>query len=215
MSYVVGSKTLERCCSLDWYAIQYPEAMTRVMTKRKATISQPLMIPHEDNPLAIAEAMLWCEYYKTFIPAGVECMEPLSNWFYPILDIVDRIELSNEASLPDDLEVKSMIAVEFYWRHYFEDILPEGSNGIIVVVGNSCIDDSFTYQLDGPKAIYLGVGDRHDQSYNYLHSESIMSQLTSFREGMSDYTGVALDDEECYFLFAVYPSDVMKSRKYW
>jgi hypothetical protein len=187
--------------------------MTRVMTKRKATMSEPLMIPHEDNPLAIEESLLWCEYYKTYIAAGEECMEPLSNWFYPIMDMIDRIELSNETSLPENMEVKSIIAVEFYWRHYFEDILPEGSNGIVVVVSNSCIEDSFTYQLNGPKAKYLGVGDRHDQSYDYIHSESTMSQLTSFREGKSDYTGVPLDDDECYFSFAVYPSDEMKCRK--
>jgi hypothetical protein len=61
----------------DWYSIQYPEAMTRVMEKKMATISQALMIPRPDNPAALIEAELWCEYFQDYIPPGTDCMQPM------------------------------------------------------------------------------------------------------------------------------------------
>jgi hypothetical protein len=41
-----------------------------------------------------------------------------------------------------------------------------GVNGMVVVLHSTC--DHYTYQLDGPEAIFLGEGDLHDTSYDYM-----------------------------------------------
>jgi hypothetical protein len=64
----------------DWLSMVYPISLTNTISKRKATISQPLMIPRPGNAQALAEAALWCPYYQDFIAPGENCMEPLSQW---------------------------------------------------------------------------------------------------------------------------------------
>ncbi len=45
------------------------------------------------------------------------------------------------------------------------NLLPDGVVGIQIVVRNSC-GQNFTYELDGPKATYLGGTDSHETKYN-------------------------------------------------
>jgi hypothetical protein len=185
-----------------------------VISKRKAAISTPYMVPNPNNPEALVEYEIWCEYYLYFLSPDEECMEPMAEWNYPILDTVDEIEIMSADSYPDGFEVKAMFAIEFRWRSYITNILPKGSNGFILVFENKCEDDVFTYRIDGPKVTYLGVGDRHDDQYDGLSLRSKMSELNSFREGKSGYSGLQLDTEECEYYFHAYPSDDMKASKF-
>jgi hypothetical protein len=42
----------------------------------------------------------------------------------------------------------------------------------MVVVLHSTCGDHYTYQLDGPEAIFLGEGDLHDTSYDYMEVDT-------------------------------------------
>jgi hypothetical protein len=42
----------------------------------------------------------------------------------------------------------------------------------MVVVLHSTCGDHYTYQLDGPDAIFLGEGDLHDTSYDYMEVDT-------------------------------------------
>jgi hypothetical protein len=193
--------------------MQYPEAMTRVMKNRKAAISQPMMIPNPNNPDALFEAELWCEYYNNFIAPGESCMEPMISMYYPIINSVNQVDISTEENYPDDYEVEAMVAVDMYWRSLIKDILPPGSRGIIMVVENTCVPDSFTYQINGPNVKYVGVGDYHDSEYDGISASSRMVDLYSYMEGESDYTGIHIDHDACIYTLHVYPSDEMKGSK--
>lgn len=195
---------------VDWYSIAYPEAMTRVITKRKAALSEPYMIPRPDNPIAMEESKLWCEYFTNFIARDENCMEPMSTWHYPIIDDLKSIKIADTSDYPDAYKVVAMIAVEFYWRSLIEEILPPGSKGIILVFENPCVPDAFTYQIDGPKVKYLGVGDFHDREYDSIAKHTRLDNLNTYRQSESAYMGLPLDQEECDFTFHVYPSDDMK-----
>jgi hypothetical protein len=46
------------------------------------------------------------------------------------------------------------------------DLLPQGIDGMFVVVENTC-GQAVTYEINGPVA-YLGTGDLHQLRYNYL-----------------------------------------------
>jgi hypothetical protein len=55
------------------------------------------------------------------------------------------------------------------WDSYFT-VLPEGVNGMVVVLHDMW--RSLPYQLDGPEAIFLGEGDLHDTSYDYMEVDT-------------------------------------------
>lgn len=142
----------------------------------------------------------------------MSCYEPVSTWFYPILG-TNNSEISiteDDKNYPSGYDVKSFIGIEFYWREKMKDILGKGSKGIVLVVDNPCSSNSFTYQIDGSNATYLGVGDHHDPKYNQFTISSAMFDLNSYRVDESVYTGIPVDNGECIFTFRTYPSDDMK-----
>jgi Adenylate and Guanylate cyclase catalytic domain len=131
--------------------------------------------------------------------------------FYPIVDDISRVDISGSDNTNlTDKAVVGALAVSIYWRELIRDILPPGSNGIVVVVRNPCTE-SFTYQINGPNIEYLGVGDKHDAKYNAHVIESKVVDLYSFALRASGYTGARIDKDFCQHSLHVYPSDILKS----
>jgi hypothetical protein len=126
-----------------------PEGMTRMIQNKKAVVSQPFMIPNPDDKAAVAEAEIWCQCYDQFIPLHENCLEPLSYWYYPI--VID----TSINDMEDFNGVKGMISRDFYWRDFLKDMLPPESRGIVVVFSNTCSENAFTYQINGPTAVYV------------------------------------------------------------
>ena len=48
-----------------------------------------------------------------------------------------------------------------------KDLLPEGVSNIHVVVQNNC-NQSYTFDIDGPRANFVGTGDFHEAEYDYM-----------------------------------------------
>jgi len=77
--------------------------------------------------------------------------------------------------------------------------LPEGINGFVVDVKDSCGDHKdYTFVVNGPQVLYAGVGDLHDTRYDDL-------------VGLHDFSYATLDchdsDQEYgRYMFYVYPS---------
>ncbi|CAB9503901.1 natriuretic peptide receptor 1 [Seminavis robusta] len=96
----------------------------------------------------------------------------------------------------------------YMWKSYIQNILPEGTNGVVVVFSSSC-GRAFTYRLDGPKTTYLGGGDLHDPKYNYLGTSKtlydIMYGTRQSTEG-SSYSGLPMPKTYCVMTPSVYPS---------
>jgi hypothetical protein len=67
----------------------------------------------------------------------------------------------------------------FFWRDLIKNLLPAGSNGVIVVISCACSPD-FTYQIDGPNTTYLGRGDLHDPNFDGMGIESNFSRLKDY-----------------------------------
>jgi hypothetical protein len=89
------------------------------------------------------------------------------NWdkLQPILDSTDSIQIVN----PKDHELLGFIGVSVYWRDLLANILPPGDNGVVVVFENEC-NPTFTFDVHGPIVTYLGQGDLHDSSFDYLET---------------------------------------------
>jgi hypothetical protein len=71
-------------------------------------------------------------------------------------------------SLQDDTsDIVAAVTVPVAWDVPLQKVLPETSNGINVVLRNTC-NQSFTYLLNGPDASYIGEGDLHEKTYDEL-----------------------------------------------
>jgi hypothetical protein len=66
-----------------------------------------------------------------------------------------------------DYELFGFNAISIYWRDLLTDLLPPGSDGIVIVVDNEC-SSSFSFQVNGPDVQYLGRGDSHDSQYESM-----------------------------------------------
>jgi hypothetical protein len=140
---------------------------------KKAILSVPIMIARPGDPSTSAEILRRCDFLKAFLPSNENCMEPLSVWLYPI--IPDRtIDDVNEFN-----GVKGMLASGFYWRTLLKDMLPPESRGIILVVSNECVENAFTYQINGPSATY--VSSIRSNFVRYMKSIIILKSHLCYR----------------------------------
>ena len=137
--------------------------------------------------------------------------EPFSVINYPILKhenfssyFYNNLESSNLTN--NQSSAVGLLTVFFCWRDLIRDILPESdANGILVVFENEC-NQTFTYEVNGPDAVYLGEGDLHDPQYSHMAVASNFSDLDPYSPMGRQYTGVPLGDGLCPYSITVYPS---------
>jgi hypothetical protein len=106
--------------------------------------------------------MMCTRLWNTFF-SNSSINESHSVCYKPILDNVDSIQIES----PADYQLLGTFVVSVYWRDMLANILPRGDNGLVVVFENEC-NSAFSFQLDGPNVTYLGRGDYHDPSFDYL-----------------------------------------------
>jgi class 3 adenylate cyclase len=97
----------------------------------------------------------------------------------------------------DDAKVAGFVIAVLPWESYFTNILPEGTDGFVVHVKDSC-GSEFTYELNGPRAEYVGKGDHQDYKYEGIH------QSSSFAES-ARYGGES-SAAHCDYTLNIYPS---------
>jgi hypothetical protein len=88
------------------------------------------------------------------------------------------------------------------WKQYFDDLLPDASQGIVVVLNNTC-SEPYTYELFGRKVDTRGFGDKHNPKWDKYRRDSKMD-VSGFDDGSS--AGVKIDQEGCEYYIHVYPS---------
>jgi Adenylate and Guanylate cyclase catalytic domain len=167
---------------------------------------------NSDDAMAQAETEAWADYYKQYISPEENPVEPMADHLYPIVDSsYSRVHfLDADGYNPNQHTTVGLIAASFYWRGMLRDLLPEGSNGIQIVFSNPCCS-SFTYQIQGPSPMYLGVGDHHSAKYDSMGSHVKLHDLGTFAMRSSVYSGAPLDTEFCPYTLNVYPSDEMRA----
>jgi hypothetical protein len=71
------------------------------------------------------------------------------------------------------------------------------------VIGNEC-NQTFSYQIMGPEAAYLGPGDMHDPDYDsYEESSNFV--------GVGTYNGFPFSEDFCPHWIKAYPSNMMRN----
>lgn len=81
-----------------------------------------------------------------------------------------------------DSPTVAVIGAGVAWDVPLRNLLPETVSGIYAVIGNNC-NQSYTYVLDGPDAIYLGEGELHDKTYEEegVYFDLALGQNPDFR----------------------------------
>jgi class 3 adenylate cyclase len=62
----------------------------------------------------------------------------------------------------------------FAWDYALRNLLPLGVDGIIVELLNNC-NQSFTYEIEGPEAYFIGGGTLHEPKYNRMKAVRSLS----------------------------------------
>jgi hypothetical protein len=100
-----------------------------------------------------------------------------------------------------DSKIVAHFAAILEWDIYFKNILHQGTNGIVIVVEDTC-SEVFSFEINGPNVTYLGDGDHHDKEYDGMVRMTEFSTFKRIDEVTDDEYGKACD----YFLY-IYPSD--------
>ena len=91
---------------------------------------------------------------------------PHSMAFYPIHKDTDDYES----------EIVAAVLVGFAWDSALRFLLPHGVHSIHAIVKNDC-NQSYTYNLDGQDAFFLGEGDYHEEKF---HDMEVVVNLSPF-----------------------------------
>lgn len=170
------------------------------------------MIANEDDHERIEADLYYAEWFKPYLPPGVNPMEPVSDIFYPVFEgshkAIKMAEFNESSSMGDHRPV-GLFALSVYWRDAIKKILPEGSNGLLLVFTNPC-NPTWTYQINGPEAVFLGAGDAHEEQYEAMGVSSLLTELSDYALEDSKYSGLSINEDFCPYTIYVYPSQEME-----
>ncbi|CAB9525340.1 stable enterotoxin receptor [Seminavis robusta] len=192
-----------------WISVDaVPDILESIHSQRVIIAKSPnILMDPDDAEMAIYIEEL-AEKNKHFVSPDQDPTEPITAITYPIIDSFDsvRIDVSPENLIHNT--VVGFLFFTIYFRELFINILPDNSIGLVVVVEAPDCNETFTYRLDGPEAIYLGGGDHHDPSYDYLEQSAQFAEMmeTAKSQGSSSYTGLPLSDTYCARNVRIYPS---------
>jgi hypothetical protein len=112
--------------------------------------------------------------------------------------------LQASSSSRSGLEVAGYIYSVIDWGRYLQNILPEGVNGVVVVLRNTC-NQAFTYLLEGNRATLIGQGDTHDPEYD----ENV--RIVDFSDFYFDPNLTSTQGGHCQIFLDLYPSHAFKT----
>ena len=104
------------------------------------------------------------------VNSSQEYGDPISNVYVPYFD-----------SLGQDRKVVGFVSILIRWASYFENILSQNHDKLIVVLENTCTGN-VTYSIDGSNVTYMGVGDLHDKRYCWC-ARCFLSGRWPYRHG--------------------------------
>jgi Adenylate and Guanylate cyclase catalytic domain len=138
-------------------------------------------------------------------------IKPVSDFYYPIVNDLDRVVVAGSKDYdPIQHDLVGILSAPFYWRAMIRENLPPDSKGIVIVISSPC-NQPFSYQINGPNTVYLGVGDWHDNTYESLNYHHTLCGNKNCSGAFSMYSGAPLETDTCPFTLTLYPSDAMKS----
>ena len=185
--------------------------MQAVLDTHQVSICGAQLISYPNDTVMIEQNKAYAKWIRYYVTDGEDVMEPDSSIYYPILKNADDwIHVNTDYYDPQEHNFGGVLDVTFYWRDLIKKILPEGTNGIFVVFESPC-NPPFTYQINGPEAQFLGVGDFHESRFDHMGLFSPLSGLGNFTSRGSSYSGIPVNHNSCPFTIRVYPSSTLEA----
>ena len=86
------------------------------------------------------------------------------------------------------------------WDAFMVGLLPPTVDGIRVVLRNNC-DQAYTYEVNGPNAVFVGAGESRNEKYENDHFRfDLPFQRLEFPEATPNVDG------HCSYTFSIYPT---------
>jgi hypothetical protein len=182
-------------------------------SKRNAVMTQALNIPSLGTSPEVKEAVeATTEWISNLIGPDANPQEPLVRLVYPIVQ--SQASLQGFVSSEDKGRVVAIVASSFFWSTLLRGILPSGQDGVVVVINNAC-GQTFTYELNGGQAVYLGDGDLHDVTFSEFAIYANFTGLSEYAEQEDVdhyYSGWPIDEEYCLYNITIYPSETFEAK---
>lgn len=148
--------------------------------------------PHTDEISYRPQSVLIHPIYKGFGDCkGTNCE--------PVID--DGVDYSQE--------IGALAVAVLPWDRYLSKLLPQGVNGIYVVLRNTC-GDLFSYQINGPEAIFLGEGDHHNPDYDDMLLTVLFDPFHGHSAGDHEAIEHNRTAVNCFYFFDIYPSEELE-----
>jgi len=186
----------------NFNAIQHPllgPGVKKVIQDHRAVIGPVLNFEDEED----SRVNTWA---RRHVSPDVNASEPIIRMLYPILDTAKGAITIDQP----DSKVIGILASSFFLRSFLENILPNGERGLVVVFENTC-NQTFTYEVNGHEAEWLGPGDRHDTQFDYLGYTKDLEEIGFYKLAQKKYGGLPIDIEFCNYYVSTYPSLKMKN----
>lgn len=119
--------------------------------------------------------------------------DPLSKIILPIFD-----NFNNESR-----EVVAILSSWIRWEKYFEGLLARGTQGIRLVLSDSC-SGRYSFEVNGPNVELLGWGSFHDRNYDSMKRSTSLAQVSRISDGTKE--GIPLPQDMCPITLEIYPS---------
>ncbi|CAB9507840.1 Guanylate cyclase [Seminavis robusta] len=105
---------------------------------------------------------------------------------------------------PQDIYSKfvGFLATSFAWDFSLRNLLPGNVAGIVVIITSTC-NQTYTYEIAGQDAYYMGEGDLHEAKYDDYKSEINLSLLTHPKKDVTP--------GHCQYSMHIYPSSEFES----
>ena len=116
-------------------------------------------------------------------------------------------------AIQDPREVVGLTVGHFRWTDYLQaENLPPEADGIVCVLANEC-NQIYSFGVLSGKVVYLGQGDLHDESFDYLEHMSDLKTLIAQTDSLLvTPSGVPIDSEYCAYSLHVYPSGTVQAK---
>jgi hypothetical protein len=103
-------------------------------------------------------------------------------------------------------EIQGFAIAVLSWQDFFSNLLPDEIQGIVCVLHNPCGGQSYTFQLHGRTATFLGDYDTHEYEYDNLTKRTVLTETASYGVVFNESNGGAAEVSPCHFVIDIYAS---------
>jgi hypothetical protein len=103
-------------------------------------------------------------------------------------------------------EIQGFAMAVLSWQDFFSNLLPDEIQGITCVLRNPCNEQSYTFQLHGRTATFLGDFDLHENEYEHFTKRTFLTETASYGVVFNESNGGTTSVSPCHFVIDIYAS---------